>query len=213
VTAHAAYSAYGVVAISGTTPTDPFAYEGEWGYYLDRETGQYLCGARYYDVPTGRWLNRDPIAYAGGINLNGYCHDNPVNNADPTGFCDLPECVVELAQQAAEDGLDITETSTWESTPAKNWHSHHIFPQQFRDRFAKIGLDNIDRMQWKVPDWWHQAIHKGPGGGWWNEQWENFFNSFPKNTDPSPQECMRFMGDLLRKTGVNKIKHVIIYYK
>jgi hypothetical protein len=33
------------------------------------------------------WLTRDPIGYAGGINLYAFCGNNPVNRIDPWGFC------------------------------------------------------------------------------------------------------------------------------
>ena len=45
-----------------------------------------LQGHRYYDPATGRWLNRDPIGYAGGINLYGYVGGDPVSRADPWGL-------------------------------------------------------------------------------------------------------------------------------
>ena len=34
----------------------------------------------------GRWLNRDPIGEAGGVNLYGAVGNNPVNNFDPYGL-------------------------------------------------------------------------------------------------------------------------------
>ena len=71
-------------AISGT-PTDPFGYNAQSGYYLDRETGLYLCQHRFYDPANGSWLNRDPIGYGGGTNLYGYCSGGPVGWADNSG--------------------------------------------------------------------------------------------------------------------------------
>src|SRR6185312_721271 len=71
--------------VSGTTPTDPFGFGGQWGYYRDNETGDYLCGLRYYDVATGRWMNRDPIGQGGGVNLYGYADGDPVDDDDPVG--------------------------------------------------------------------------------------------------------------------------------
>jgi hypothetical protein len=39
-----------------------------------------------YDPGTGRFLNRDPIGYAGGINLHAYTENSPVSVADPEGI-------------------------------------------------------------------------------------------------------------------------------
>ena len=41
---------------------------------------------RYYDPGTGKFLTRDPIGYAGGENLYGFCGGNPVNRHDPSGL-------------------------------------------------------------------------------------------------------------------------------
>jgi RHS repeat-associated protein len=48
---------------------DPVGFGGQAGYYTDAETGYVLCTARYYDATLGRWLTRDPIGYAGGIEV------------------------------------------------------------------------------------------------------------------------------------------------
>jgi RHS repeat-associated protein len=45
-----------------------------------------LCGHRYYDPATGRWLTRDPIGYNGGVNLYGYVGGDPVNGSDSWGL-------------------------------------------------------------------------------------------------------------------------------
>ncbi|MHB8637662.1 MAG: RHS repeat-associated core domain-containing protein [Fimbriimonadaceae bacterium] len=80
------YDAWGnEQAISGT-PSDPFGYNAQSGYYLDRETGLYLCQHRFYDPVGGIWLNRDPIGYGGGTNLYGYCAGGPVGGADRSGW-------------------------------------------------------------------------------------------------------------------------------
>ena len=65
---------------------DPFGFGGQAGYYTDTETGLILCTHRYYDPANGRWLTRDPIGYAGGVNLYGYVGNNPGNRWDPSGF-------------------------------------------------------------------------------------------------------------------------------
>ena len=68
---------------SGTTPT-PFGFVGQGGYQSDSDTGLRLCGHRYYDVSTGRFLSRDPIR--AGYNWYTYCGNDPVNAIDPTGL-------------------------------------------------------------------------------------------------------------------------------
>ena len=85
------YDAWGNLLAGGDT-TDPHGYKAQGGYYTDHETGLILCTYRYYDTQTGRWLTRDPIGYTGGINLYGYCGNDPINVADPSGLymCTIP---------------------------------------------------------------------------------------------------------------------------
>ena len=64
---------------------DPIGFGGQYGYYTDKETGLLCLTHRYYDPGTGRFLNRDPIGYQGGVNLYGFAGGNPVNESDPNG--------------------------------------------------------------------------------------------------------------------------------
>ena len=81
--------AFGAVVNSGTV-SDPFGYEAQQGYYTDQSTGLLLTTFRYYDPGTGRFLNRDPLSYAGGMNLYGYCGNGPLAGTDPLGLDDDP---------------------------------------------------------------------------------------------------------------------------
>ena len=82
------YDAYG--SRTGTAAqADPFGYGAQAGYYTDTETGLVLCTHRYYDPAAGRWLTRDPIGYAGGVNLYGYVGNDPGNQIDPSGYATL----------------------------------------------------------------------------------------------------------------------------
>jgi RHS repeat-associated protein len=85
VTSASIYDAYGVETSSIST-SDPFGYNGRWGYYFDREIGLQNCRHRYYDPAAGRFLTRDPAAANGGVNLFGYARQHPGQLADPVGL-------------------------------------------------------------------------------------------------------------------------------
>jgi RHS repeat-associated protein len=74
-------------ATAGTASGDPYSgFGAQAGYYTDPETGLTLCGHRFYDAGVGRWLNRDPIGFAGGINLYQGFGNSPTNFMDPSGL-------------------------------------------------------------------------------------------------------------------------------
>ncbi|WP_082079617.1 RHS repeat-associated core domain-containing protein [Cupriavidus basilensis] len=55
------------------------------GQYHDAETGLHYNRHRYYDPGTGRFISKDPIGLAGGINVYQYA-SNPVEWVDPLGL-------------------------------------------------------------------------------------------------------------------------------
>ncbi len=84
------YRAFGTPTTTATTTasaTDCFGFGGQWGDYTDGASHLVLCTHRYYDPNAGRFLTRDPIGYAGGLNLYTYCANNAVNDSDPSGYC------------------------------------------------------------------------------------------------------------------------------
>ena len=56
------------------------------GGLYDGETGLVRFGARDYDPSIGRWLNKDPIRFEGGLNFYSYVGNDPVNFVDPYGL-------------------------------------------------------------------------------------------------------------------------------
>jgi len=79
-----AYDAWGNPLVPN--PNDPFGYDAQWGYYTDNETGLLLLTHRYYDPTQGRFLTRDTVGYAGGVNLYGYVGNGVVGYADLYGY-------------------------------------------------------------------------------------------------------------------------------
>lgn len=68
--------------LSGTGSSD----RGFTGHFTHARSGLVLAPYRAYDPETARWLSRDPIEEAGGINLYGYVANNPINWTDSTGL-------------------------------------------------------------------------------------------------------------------------------
>jgi RHS repeat-associated protein len=56
------------------------------GYMYDPETQLYYVRNRFYNPQLGRWIQRDPIEYLGGINLYEYVQSDPILKIDSTGF-------------------------------------------------------------------------------------------------------------------------------
>ena len=84
------YDAWGKVlsATGDIAQANPIRYRS---YYYDADTGLYYLQSRYYDPEIGRFISADDTQYLGasgtalGYNLFGYCENNPVNAADPSG--------------------------------------------------------------------------------------------------------------------------------
>jgi RHS repeat-associated protein len=75
-----AYDEYGV---PGAANVGRFQYTGQ--AWLS-ELGLYYYKSRLYDPHSGRFLQTDPVGYAGGINIYAYVGDDPVNAGDATGL-------------------------------------------------------------------------------------------------------------------------------
>ena len=80
-----AYDSFGKVLSQVEGVANPFKFVGAMGV-MDEGNGLFYMRARYYDPSTGRFISKDPIGWAGGLNLYGYVGGNPVNFVDPSGL-------------------------------------------------------------------------------------------------------------------------------
>jgi len=88
-----AYGPFGsLVNKSGNLDT-PFKYVGEFGV-MEGGDGLYFMKRRYYLSSIRRFIQKDPIGFAGGMNLYQYVGNNPISNIDPEGLFESTEYTV-----------------------------------------------------------------------------------------------------------------------
>jgi RHS repeat-associated protein len=77
------YDAFGKLLAKAGSLDQPFMFSTK--RYFEGPGLSYY-GYRFYQPVMGRWLTRDPLQEAGGINLYGFVQNNPVNMIDPLGL-------------------------------------------------------------------------------------------------------------------------------
>jgi RHS repeat-associated protein len=84
------YEGFGKIVGQGGSEVVPYRFCGLWGYRNDGDAGLLHVGARYYEVETGRWVQKDKmLGYTlSPITLNYYvyCNSDPINHIDPLGY-------------------------------------------------------------------------------------------------------------------------------
>lgn len=116
---------------------NPFRFSSK---FTDEETGLVYYGSRFYSPALGRFINRDSIAEAGGLNLYGFCGNDGVNRTDYLGNSWLSKIVSKFTR----------------------WASHHSIASSF-----VVGALNVGSPEWTVTfdaslnaaahDVWHGA--------------------------------------------------------
>jgi len=86
--AHYEYSPFGVITEqTGTFAEDnPFRFSNE---YWDSDLKKVTYLFRFYDPWLGKFMSRDPIGKAGGLNLYGFVLNAPIDAIDWLGRCKL----------------------------------------------------------------------------------------------------------------------------
>ncbi len=116
---------------------------GYCGYLADPATGLWLARHRWHDPTLGRWISRDPIGYADGMNFCEYVGGMPLCFVDPFGLSAWGDLWDNLKGVPKEIPGVIRD---WYRNPGKN----------LRD--AEDGYNSL-------PDTVKRGIDAIPGGG------------------------------------------------
>jgi RHS repeat-associated protein len=84
---------------------------------IHADSGLYYYGYRWYAPNLQRWVNRDPIAERGGINLFGFVLNAPANHVDSFGLvvCFNPaDCAAQCGCAAVDLSQCIKRAGGWE---------------------------------------------------------------------------------------------------
>jgi RHS repeat-associated protein len=104
------YSQYGrAINAYGSYGSYPLGFSGQ---YTDWETGLIYYGRRYYNPKHGRFINRDPIEEAGGLNLYGFVGNNPLNARDVLGLGEELGGAPSWVQSTLKQMFDYLRTTT-----------------------------------------------------------------------------------------------------
>lgn len=90
-----------------------------------------------------------------------------------------------------------TDTCTTQECKRRNEHWHHEMPQQFRDRFAKAGIDIDSPANGRViPGGEHLSMH----GQGYNQEWQEFFRT---NPDAGPFTILQKRDMMVQEYGLD----------
>ena len=80
------YTPYGEAYNTAADSVNGLRFVGRYGGYTDDDVKLTYFWHRWYDSADGRWVSRDPIGVAGGVNLYGYVGNRAGNRTDRFGL-------------------------------------------------------------------------------------------------------------------------------
>ncbi|NUQ11435.1 MAG: RHS repeat-associated core domain-containing protein [Gemmatimonadaceae bacterium] len=91
----------------------------------DQETGLIALAYRYYAPGVGRFLNRDPVGYRGGMNVYAYAGGAAMERVDPAGLayvhCRWNHCQVVFEGTGCDDDQPGTPEDAAGLFPSSPW--------------------------------------------------------------------------------------------
>ncbi len=97
------YDPFGTLLAKTGTFDQPFQFSTK---RYDARIGMVQYEFRNYLPAIGRWLTRDPLGEAGGLNLYAFVGNNPVNWVDPWGESPIG-CIIKLTKTGAKKVANI----------------------------------------------------------------------------------------------------------
>jgi len=91
-------------------------------------------GQRFYSPDLGRWINRDPMGEEGGLNVFGFCMNDPANRLDDIGYSSFSVAV----KSGALRGGTVTEAAA----PSSSWGgigNDSLFGYKFKVYYERPG--------------------------------------------------------------------------
>lgn len=143
VSAHFEYDPFGNAVVNSDATAKLFPYRFSTKP-LDFETGLYYYAYRFCDPATGRWLSRDPIGEASGVNIYADLANDAVNQVDvlgfqpPSGIIVIPSNSPALAaaHQAGTDALK-TAQQEYEREKATDKNFNESGPREYGGLICK----------------------------------------------------------------------------
>jgi RHS repeat-associated protein len=180
------YAPFGKLLAKTGSLTQPFGFSTK---RYDAQTGLIYYGYRFYGPESGRWLTRDPLGEAGGMNLYAFVGNNPVNWVDPFGLKvinnsdnivyykpsegETPRVIApHTSFDGEQDGVAVP-CSPEKKKVFKSVKDIDIIIHQDGSITTKLADD-------ATPSWWSNLKSKGgqaagfltnEGGGWKGEAW------------------------------------------
>ncbi len=117
------------------------------GYRFDPESQLYYVRNRTYNPVLGRWLQRDPIGYAGGVNLYEYVNGRAVVDFDPSGRSECSDLLDEINEFRYDAAKKLAEASRIASElmrrPPQPWYERVYLKLEFTADIAEaMALQN-----------------------------------------------------------------------
>ena len=107
-----------------------------------------ISGYRYYSPEIGRWLSRDPFGEYGGVNINVFIQNNPINTIDWIGLCD--PVTASMIMQASSSSLVAGEALDTYSKTSEYKRANDNLALKLTEGFKNIG-EGIKIAFWTSP--------------------------------------------------------------